>query len=196
MEAPYRVALGFPFSHAVVRLYSMSSDTWTMALKSQQNYCSYTISVIACQAFLTGFLDRVITVSYSWQHSYPALTWMRSSSWAFSYKLDWNVVVHTQETCMELHTPFTNMLYCLCKLYTYAQLLLFFVDVWHHQILIVTTWNVSHMQVRSQSYPDYYSDQCQLGQYSTTLTHVVKLLSMYQAPSLWHLTRYTICIVM
>jgi len=27
MEEPYWVALEFPFSHAVVRLYSMSSDT-------------------------------------------------------------------------------------------------------------------------------------------------------------------------
>jgi len=78
----------------------------------------------------------------------------------------------------------------------YAQLLLFFVNVWHHRILIVSTWNVGQMRVRSQSHPDYYSGQCQLGQYSTTLTHVVKLLSMYQAPSLCHLTRYTICIVM
>ena len=30
---------------------------------------------------------------------------------------------------------------------------------------------------------------------STTLTHVVKLVSIYQAPSLCHLTRYIICIV-
>jgi len=124
-----------------------------------------------------------MSVNYLWQHSYLALTWMRSSSWeTFSCNLNWNAVVNTQETCMEPHTPFRNMLYCLCKLCTPIAVLC-----------------VDHMQVRSQSHPDYYSGQCQLGhdQYSTTLTHVVKLLStcMYQAPSLCHLTRYIICIV-
>ena len=67
--------------------------------------------------YLSGFLDRVITVSCLWQHSYLALTWMRSSSWdTFSYKLNWNAVGNTQETCMEPHTPF-RICFTVCASY-------------------------------------------------------------------------------
>jgi len=182
MEAPYRVAPEFSFSHAVVHLYSILSDTWTMVLKSQQNCCSFDVA--------TQYQWLLVRL-FSWQGDnckaihdstlHLALTWMRSRE-AFSYKFNWNAVVNTQETCMEPHTSFRNIFllsvqasYC-CPLCMVSSDPCFSLKC------------VGRIQITIQVNANWVS--------STTLTHIVKLISIHQAPSLFHLTRYIICIVM
>jgi len=50
----------------------------------------------------------------------------------FSYKLNWMLLyINTQETCMEPHTLFRNVLYCLCKLYMPS----YCYSLWMHGII-------------------------------------------------------------
>ena len=127
---------------------------------------------------LSGFLDRMITVSYSWQRLYLA-------------EIMGGFQLQARLKCCYKHLRNLHGAKHTIQEYALASYICPVIAVLSGRMASLDP--CLYLKCRSHAGQIPVSSRLL---FSTTLTHVVKQLSIHQAPSLCHLPRYIICIVM